>query len=378
MLMIIAPQLVLDLDSGSQHREEVKPLKLIFEEELCKILVSLSLILGGTIIGIKCASAVPASLAVEVSLFIAIGIMIVTMLSALKKRVKKGARSSSAGAVLSRYPRKCSDSLSTEGDSLCASDREARNLESALPSQMPSVQSLPVLNVTIGETSTMDSIGPLRGVEFSRNKRSPPTSPRNVATRSKGREQVSMQKINSRRSPTPRADPSLPIHERVEQEKLRLSLTMFEEAPIVKSTATALRFQDTKGRTIRYTLRPSKKKSSSTFLELMIEGEKPRKVRSIIYDDASGAINDGKTEPLCVPPCDIATVMKSLILLCKIASVKLDCINGSPELKRLLYNFDCNGPIRKVISCGSLAGLDHSERSFTARSPYMMRTMQSS
>lgn len=159
-------------------------------------------------------------------------------------------------------------------------------------------------------------------------------------------------KVITTNASLPRAT-RLPIHERVEQEKKRLSSKGSDEPVRVRTTAHSLRFHDTDGRRIRYALKPSKKKSRSTYLELTVEGLSPRKVRKMSYDDACHSIQDKKVR-FSIPSSDAATVMKSLKLLCKVTMVRLDYLNGSPAgLKKARSNLDFSYPpanLRRVAS----------------------------
>mmetsp|Transcript_28526 Transcript_28526/g.60789 ORF Transcript_28526/g.60789 Transcript_28526/m.60789 type:complete len:239 (+) Transcript_28526:158-874(+) len=140
----------------------------------------------------------------------------------------------------------------------------------------------------------------------------------------------------------------IPIHVRVEQEKLRLSLTKgCQDTVGVKASSSSLRFQDTDGRNIQYNLRSSKKKNRSNFLELHVDGEKSKRGKHmIIYDDASNAIHDGGHRFL-LPSSDVQIIMKSLSLICKIGQVKFDGKNASsPALGKVMSDLDCN----KVLS----------------------------
>jgi hypothetical protein len=126
---------------------------------------------------------------------------------------------------------------------------------------------------------------------------------------------------------------------------------------MAQASAHKLLFKDTQGRTVRYGLRPSTKKTRSTYLELALEGEKARKVRSVAIVDAKEkfVILDGKDE-IKVALGDIEVVTKGLILLCKISRVKLDCVDGSPALRKVLSDLDVNRPLKPVLSFGELSG----------------------
>lgn len=131
-----------------------------------------------------------------------------------------------------------------------------------------------------------------------------------------------------------------PILMRVEQEKKRLSGSGLREASGVEATAHSLRFQDINGRNISYKLRPSKKKSCATFLQLLVEGESPRKVRRMVYDYAYYSLHD-KNIRFSIPSSDAAAVMRSLKVLCKVSMVKLDYLNVASS---------SSGVLRKVQS----------------------------
>jgi len=166
----------------------------------------------------------------------------------------------------------------------------------------------------------------------------------------------------SRESPPSADDNNVPIRERVEQEKLRLSLAGSEERSGPVTTSRSLSFEDTAGRSIAYVLKPSKKKTCATFLEMSVEGEMPRKVRNIVYDDACHCIQDRRTKFL-IPSSDVVVVMRSLKLLCKISAVKLECVHGSPGMKRVQSNLDfTHGPtgMKNAPSSNSLNSLSNS------------------
>lgn len=131
-----------------------------------------------------------------------------------------------------------------------------------------------------------------------------------------------------------------PILMRVEQEKKRLSGSGLRVASGVETTAHSLRFQDTNGRNICYKLRPSKKKSCATFLQLLVEGESPRKVRRMVYDYASHSLHDKNIE-FSIPSSDAAAVVRSLKVLCRVSMVKLDYLNEASS---------SSGVLRKVHS----------------------------
>lgn len=118
---------------------------------------------------------------------------------------------------------------------------------------------------------------------------------------------------------------------------------------------------DTEGREVKYLLKPSLKKQRSTFLQVLIADLRPRKVRKITYNDVTNTIDDSK-ESFSVPSKDIAAVLKSLNLLCKIASIQLECTSGEVALRKVLTSLDGNAtlPLKKVSSCNSLAERRHS------------------
>mmetsp|Transcript_21454 Transcript_21454/g.36843 ORF Transcript_21454/g.36843 Transcript_21454/m.36843 type:complete len:291 (+) Transcript_21454:512-1384(+) len=139
-------------------------------------------------------------------------------------------------------------------------------------------------------------------------------------------------------------------------DSIRGQLTsMVTEKPAFESTAHSLTFTcSTSGRSIYYRLQPSLKKSRATFLRIAIDDGPPKRVKKINYDDATRTVHDGK-ENFTIQSSDTEAVMKKLILLCKIARVPLDCINGSPELKKVLASLDVNGPLRRVLSCDDVS-----------------------
>lgn len=155
---------------------------------------------------------------------------------------------------------------------------------------------------------------------------------------------------------------NIPIHVRVEQEKKRLSLVGSKEEPSgVKTTAHSIRFRDAQGRNIRYALRPSQKKTCATWLELSIEGESPRKVRALVYDETRHCLMDKKTK-VHVPPNDAILVMKSLKLLCKISMVRLDCSSGAqqPGMRKVQSELDFGSVTRMKRNAYSTNSLTNS------------------
>lgn len=115
---------------------------------------------------------------------------------------------------------------------------------------------------------------------------------------------------------------------------------------------------DAEGRGVSYRLRPSKKKSCATFLELTAEGEASRKVRSIVHDPVRHTLAD-KRSTVSVPPDDAADVLKGLRLLCKISMVRLESADGVALIPR-------------PSSTNSLNSLDQAQRS-----PRAMRRVRS-
>lgn len=290
------------------------------------ILITLSTILGGIIIGITCARAVPASFIVELLLIVGVGIMIFSMVSSLRKKGR-----SSPGKKSFPFARGPGRKMPSDSDRAPLSDSDSSSTHETdgtaatsnlLPHDVPSNVTFEVATATAPSITIRECEKPV---------------------------------VNSQ------ASSICPILERVEQEKMRLSGLQGGEEPDVKAIPHGLCFKDRSGREIRYTLRPSLKKSRSTFLEISVDG-KPRKVRkNIMFDNACNSINDGRGE-IFVPSKDIALVMKRLSLLSKVASVTLDCTNGAPALREVLSSLDCNGPVRKVVSCGNLSDLRGSTR----------------
>lgn len=290
------------------------------------ILISLPLILAGGIIGIACARAVPASTINEVSM----GVGAILLLSIFLVRRKKEGRSLPDDSC-DRIP--CANS-SSDTDSLSVSSSFSSSSGSDESAESEPLTQCEPCDGNLRETSLPESSCIYESsARHSREERP----------------QVSEE--------SPHASTSIPIHIRVEQEKLRISRTKGHQDHVgVKATAHNLRFQDNSGRNIRYRLRPSKKKSRATILELLIEDKKVRKVKNIIYDEEADTIYDGKNMIL-IPPSDVSIVIKRLSLLCKVGSVKLDWIDASPTLSTVLSNLDCNGSTtRKVLSSSCLSG----------------------
>jgi hypothetical protein len=111
------------------------------------------------------------------------------------------------------------------------------------------------------------------------------------------------------------------LEERLIFERRRLSAIKTRAS--VKSTAHYLRFETVQSEEIRFALRNSKRRSMS-ILELMIKDQKPRRMKHIYLDRAASAVYDGK-KTFNIPTSDFAEVERSLNLLCKVASVPLNC-----------------------------------------------------
>lgn len=263
------------------------------------LLVSLSIIVAGGMIGISCARAVPSTYAVEVSMAVVLWILLLIMYRGRKE--ERYPMTEEERYIVSRCSARKIVSGTDTPESLSASFNTSNSEGSA--------QSPTMLSDEICETKAQASdAGLSKGTPRNLSKGSPPMTIR------------------------------IPIHIRVEQEKRRLSLNECEEPVGAKATKHCLRFPDSDGKRIKYSIRMSKR-TSVTFLELSVEGKRPRKVKSIIYDDASHAIQDGKNTFLLLPR-DVAVVTKSLNLLCKVSSVKLDCVNGLLGPRNVVSNVD--------------------------------------
>lgn len=70
-----------------------------------------------------------------------------------------------------------------------------------------------------------------------------------------------------------------------------------------------------------------------------MEGESPRKVKRITFDGETNSVDDGRTK-YDVPSGDSAMVMKRIEILCKVSQTRLDCVNASPALRKVLSNVD--------------------------------------
>lgn len=121
----------------------------------------------------------------------------------------------------------------------------------------------------------------------------------------------------------PTATSNVPVYVRVEQERRRLGLAVDVETGGAWATAHCLHFLDTSGRKVKYTVRANSKKQRSAVLELAVKGWKPRKSKGIFYDASSRSIRDGR-KTFIVPSQDAPLVRKTLALLCKVSSVRLD------------------------------------------------------
>jgi len=114
------------------------------------------------------------------------------------------------------------------------------------------------------------------------------------------------------------------LNERTQREILRLNSIKAEETARVSNRQ--LYFHDTSGKWALFTLRHSKKKSKVVVLELAIQDKKTRKVKNIVFDNETGTLTDNRNA-ISLSSEDRGIVMKSLNLMCKVASVPLDCIN---------------------------------------------------
>lgn len=361
-----------------------------------KVLVSLSLILAGVIIGISCARAVPSSFTVELSL--GVGILLLAMgffrrdkrqtmpVKALtfdqmpsRRRTSSDSDSFSSSASGTDESVECVDSpkaveatpsASFEALAPVAPLKEGASAKEQEPSALPHTDKRQVsrerppsqetklipIHVRVEQEKlrlgladdAADTVPPLPGLSSS-NKSKPKASVR--VPRNESPVQTN-NRVPSCRAALPATD-DLPIHLRVEQEKLRLSFTKSDEEDRVKATALSLRFRDIRGRTIRYNIRPSKKQSRATFLEIHAEGNRARRCKKIIYDGPNNAIIDGKIDKFFVPQSDVDAVMKRLNLLCKIAFVNLECIEVPPTLRKVMSNLDFNGSTIKRVNSSS-------------------------
>mmetsp|Transcript_28775 Transcript_28775/g.60741 ORF Transcript_28775/g.60741 Transcript_28775/m.60741 type:complete len:297 (+) Transcript_28775:214-1104(+) len=285
-----------------------EPLQRHKMNEVEMILVSILTILVGGIIGISCARAIPSSFIIEASL----AVIILFLIIHLSRRKKDLLLAEDENFIESRY---------ITSAKIAAFDAERAELLTQKRTPSFSKRSLNETTSSQPPPAAQITLGPKRQVL----KEIPETEPKRI-----------------------------PIHVRVEQERLRLlSIKENKEPAGARATAHCLKFRDTQGRNIRYAVRTSQKGTSATLLELLVEGKSPRKVRSIVYDDASHMLLDGKNK-FFVPSSDVTTVMKSLNLLCKVASVKLDCVHGSPGLKKAVSNLDLlSGPAgssRSILS----------------------------
>mmetsp|Transcript_25122 Transcript_25122/g.60452 ORF Transcript_25122/g.60452 Transcript_25122/m.60452 type:complete len:460 (-) Transcript_25122:211-1590(-) len=340
-----------------------------------KALVSLSLILAGAIIGISCARAVPSSFTAELSLSVGILLLAMGFFRRNKKQTVHVKALTFDQLPNRRRTSSDSDSLSsssswTDGSAECVTD-SPKAVEATLSASFediakrqvhrerppsPDTKLIPIHvrveqeNLRLGLLDDdADTVPPLPALSSSKRSRSKASV---SVSRDENESPVQTNnRIPSRRGALPEID-DLPINLRVEQEKLRLSFTKSEEPQRVKTTSLSLRFQDIRGRTIRYTIKPSKKKSRATFLEVYAEGSKPRRCKKIIYDGPNNSIIDGKIDKFFVPPSDIDAVMKRLNLLCKIAFVNLECIEVPPTLRKVISNLDFTGSTITRVNSG--------------------------
>ena len=94
-------------------------------------------------------------------------------------------------------------------------------------------------------------------------------------------------------------------------------------------------FSGVDGKWALFTARNSKRNPKQAVLEVSIQDKKARKISHIIFDDFTRSLIVGKNK-VVVSQADKTAVMKSLNLLCKITSVKLDCVNGSATMRKVL------------------------------------------
>mmetsp|Transcript_5159 Transcript_5159/g.11062 ORF Transcript_5159/g.11062 Transcript_5159/m.11062 type:complete len:270 (+) Transcript_5159:359-1168(+) len=123
------------------------------------------------------------------------------------------------------------------------------------------------------------------------------------------------------------------IHERTQTEIRRL--TTCKDPARVLTSAHQLFLHDVDGKWALFTARNSKRNPKQAVLEVSIQNRKARKISHIIFDDFTKSLIVGKNK-IVLPEADKTTVMKSLNLLCKITRVKLDCVNGSSTMRKVL------------------------------------------
>jgi len=114
------------------------------------------------------------------------------------------------------------------------------------------------------------------------------------------------------------------LSESTQREILRLKSIKVEETARVSNRQ--LYFFDTSGKWALFTLRHSKKNPKVVVLELAIQDKKTHKVKNIVFDKEASTLTD-KKNTIFLPSEERGIIMKSLNLLCKIASVRLDCVN---------------------------------------------------
>lgn len=171
------------------------------------ILETLSTILGGLIIGTICAKAVPPSLIIEITLFIGVGIMILSLFSSLRKK----GRSSPNKKFKARSTSTALTSPDYDSDSTPESHGTAATATAAPPQDVPS-------NVTLSDTGKVESMGSLIHDRIE-------------------------QDLAAKRFEEPALSPSCPYKQRLEQEKLRLSDSDRGHEAEVKSSSTSLVFR---------------------------------------------------------------------------------------------------------------------------------------
>merc|ERR1712232_1008691 len=113
------------------------------------------------------------------------------------------------------------------------------------------------------------------------------------------------------------------LNERTQREIMRLNSFKVEDTARVRNSAQQLYFHDTSGKWALFTLRHSKRNPKVVVLELTIQDKKTRKVKNIVFDNETSTLTDNRNT-ISLPSEYKGMVMKSLHLLCKVASVQID------------------------------------------------------
>lgn len=272
------------------------------------MLLSISAVLASILVGISCATLIPSSFILEVSLAVGMCLISAVLMYSATRGNRRVAEEDVMNSINQEIPSMIFDSMCTESGGV--EDKPGT------PSSFDVVD-----DAELDDSSSLDSSGRTNGTGFSDQDEYSNASPsdaaeelRQEAYRDHAPPSLSDGQDESKENYPPEVDERIIDHRR--------RLLVSSERARVKSAAHYLRFQDSTGEVIRYAVRNSRKRPTAV-LELLVSGQKPKKIKQLVCDNDSHIINDGKNE-FSIPPEDFANVMKSLNLLCKVASVRFE------------------------------------------------------